>query len=141
MRILRLEKAIIWTDVDTDRSSDPISAGLSWSVKLDKDDFVGKQYILKSKQLGRPTKLIGFEMKDGASVDTGSLIMQDGNIIGRVTSAKFSWARGKCVGLGWAPPDSAKEGASIQIRYKDRFFEAEVVSGAFYDPEGVKLKA
>lgn len=141
MRILRLEKGIIWTDVDTDRSSDALSAGLSWSVKLDKEDFVGKHYLVRAKQLGRPMKLIGFVVKEGATVDTGSLIMRDGKIIGRVTSSKFSWVRGRCVGLGWAPPDLAKEGTTIKIKQKEQFFEAEVVSGAFYDPEGARLKA
>jgi sarcosine oxidase, subunit alpha len=141
MRILRLEKGIIWTDVDTDRASDALSAGLSWSVKFDKEDFIGKHYLLRAKQLGRPMKLIGFVGKEGASVETGSLIMQDGKIIGRVTSGKFSWVRGRYVGLGWAPPELAKEGTTIKIKQKDRLLDAEVVSGAFYDPEGVKLRA
>jgi sarcosine oxidase, subunit alpha len=141
MRILRLEKGIIWTDVDTDRASDALSSGLGWSVKFDKEDFIGKYYLLRAKQLGRPMKLISFVVKGGAIIDTGSLIMQDGKIIGRVTSAKFSWVRSSCVGLGWAPPELAKEGATIKIKQKEQLVEAEVVSGAFYDPEGVKLKA
>ena len=64
-RILRLEKMHILVGQDTDGESNPLEAAMSWIVKLDKDDFVGKWAIEHVKERGLKWMLVGFEKPNG----------------------------------------------------------------------------
>jgi len=141
MKVLRLEKRIIWPDIDTDRSSDGLESGLGWSIKLEKPDFVGKHYLSKTQSEGLKQKVIGFvAMKDNQEITDGDLITDRGGIVGRVTSARYSFAMKKYIGLGWAPVDLTKDRTTIELSHSGKVVEAQLVQGAFYDPEGKRLK-
>jgi len=140
MKILRLEKKIVWPDIDTDRSSDGLETGLGWSIKFEKKDFVGKYYLGKTRQQGFKRKLIGFMVDEDSGVTDGDLIMDRGNIVGRVTSAKYSIVNKKRVGLAWVPADLAKDGGSIEVRHFGKTSEGKIVQDAFYDPTGKRVK-
>jgi sarcosine oxidase subunit alpha len=138
-RILRLEKGHIIVTQDTDALSTPIEAGLSWAVKLDKPDFIGRTSLDNLAHDELRQKLVGFEMDDahvvpaeGAAVVRGTTHAGppqsqrsaqqnsggalDGYPVGRVTSARFSPTLGKAIGLAWVPATDAMLGAEIRIR-------------------------
>ena len=56
-----------------------------------------------------------------------------------MTSSWYSWSLGYPIGLAWVKPEFADEGQRLLIG-KDNM-SASVVKGAFYDPEGAKLRA
>ena len=60
--------------------------------------------------------------------------------LGRVTSARYSFASGAVVGLGWVPAESAADGQVVQVPVNGRLATARLVSGPFYDPEGTRLR-
>ncbi|MFI5449748.1 MAG: 2Fe-2S iron-sulfur cluster-binding protein [Candidatus Bathyarchaeia archaeon] len=140
MKILRLEKKILWPDIDTDRSSDGLETGLGWSIKFEKEDFVGKHYLEKTQQRGFKQKLVGFIVDGDSEVSEGDLIMDRGNIVGRVTSCRYSIVNKKRVGLAWVPAELAKDGGSIEVRHRGKTSEGKIVQRAFYDPEGKRVK-
>src|SRR5581483_4012941 len=84
-RVLRLEKGHIIVTQDTDALSTPLEADMSWIVKFDKDDFIGKTTLTNLKNDGLSQKLVGFEMLDASTVpDEGSQIVRgDGYPVGR----------------------------------------------------------
>lgn len=140
-RRLRLEKKHIIVGHDTDALSDPFGAGMSWIVKLEKEWFVGKPSLLQRKRWGPRERLIGFEMIDAAIVpDEGTQIVENGSIVGRVTSARYSRVLGKSIGMGWVLPERAHAGARIRIQTPEHMAEATVVTAPFYDPKGERLK-
>jgi sarcosine oxidase subunit alpha len=139
-RRLRLDKKHILVSIDTDALSNPIEADLGWLVKLDKPDFVGKQSLARVKERGARQRLIGFRMADGVVPDEASLIVQDGKLAGRVTSARFSQAAGAAVGLAWVPVELANDGGLIQISIDGQLHTATVAEKAFYDPAGERLR-
>ncbi len=141
MRLLSLEKRHIWPTIDTDAASDPLETDLSWAVKMEKTDFVGKHYVLKTVQRGLEQKIIGFLVNGPAIVESGDVIIADGKPVGRVTNARYSYAQKKYVGLGWVPIGLSKEGTTIRIRRDSDLVDATIVSGAFYDPDGARMKA
>jgi len=141
MRILSLEKRHIWPGVDTDAASDALESDLAWAVKFEKEDFVGKHYLLRTQQMGLQRKIIGFTVRGSIVVENGDVIIHDGKPVGRVTNARYSYALKQCVGMSWVPIELAKDGSIIKIRHDGKLIDAEVVSGAFYDPEGKRLKA
>jgi sarcosine oxidase subunit alpha len=141
MRLLSLDKRHIWPSLDTDSASDALEADLAWAVKFEKPDFVGKHYLLMTQQNGLRHKIVGFVVKGSGVVDNGDVIVVGGKVVGRVTTAGFSYLRKRHVGIAWVPIEYAKEGSLISVTHDGQRVEAEVVSGPFYDPEGKKMKS
>ncbi len=141
MRLLSLDKRHIWPTLDTDAASDALETDLGWAVKFEKKDFVGKHYLLKTQREGLRQKIVGFVVKEKAQVNNGDVIVVGGKPVGRITTAGFSYARQKYVGIAWVPIELAKEHSVIPIIHDGRPVEAEIVSGAFYDPEGKRMKS
>jgi sarcosine oxidase subunit alpha len=140
MRLLSLDKRHIWPTLDTDAASDALEADLAWAVKFEKPDFVGKHYLLKTQHDGLQQHIIGFEVKGTGAVSNGDVIVSESKPVGRVTTAGYSYAREKYVGIAWVPAKSANEHNPISIVHDGHPVEAEVVTGAFYDPDGQRMK-
>ncbi len=82
---------------------DPIAAGLGWAVALDapnKPDFIGRAALLKIKTNGPAQKLVGFEMIDHGIARHGYEIVDNGAVIGHVTTGMYSPTLKKNIGLG-----------------------------------------
>ena len=158
-RILRLEKAHIIVGQDTDALSDPLSANMEWAVKLNKPDFLGKRALTRISIEGHQQLLVGFKMVNPDIVpDEGVQIVkrehdeedlelaenrtdQRLEIIGWVTSSRFSPTLREAIGLCWLPADVAvQNGAPFTIRANGELEDAYVCHGAFYDPAGERLR-
>jgi len=153
-RILRLEKAHIIVGQDTDAMSDALSANLAWAVKLNKADFLGKRVLTRISAEGLKQLSVGFKMRRPDVVPPeGTQIVQpkpsespspSGNrqgerleIIGWVTSSRFSPTLGESIGLCWLPIELASQnGATFTVYLNGKLEEATVHHGAFYDPTG-----
>jgi sarcosine oxidase subunit alpha len=62
-------------------------------------------------------------------------------IIGHVTSSRYSPTLGEAIGLCWLPAALAEAGNAFTIRTSEgRLVEAVVHEGPFYDPEGERLQ-
>ncbi|RYE77913.1 MAG: glycine cleavage system aminomethyltransferase GcvT, partial [Myxococcales bacterium] len=59
---LRLEARLSLYGNEIDETTNPLEAGLGWTVKLDKSEFVGREALVAVKAAGLPRKLVGFEM-------------------------------------------------------------------------------
>ena len=140
-RVLRLEKKHLLPGIDTDALSNPLEADLPWIVKLDKDDFIGKESLARAQQRGDRNKLVGFRLSESVVPDLASLVLCDGKLGGRITSCGYSPAVGGTIGLAWVPANLARNGETIQIQVNGRMIPAVVQDEPFYDPSGSKLKS
>lgn len=88
----------------------PHEAGLWAGVKLDKPGgFIGREALLARQ--GRPPdrKLLSFMLDDAeAWVWGGEAILVDGQPVGELSSAGWSLAAGRCVGLGYVRGEAAR---------------------------------
>lgn len=141
MRLLSLDKRHIWPTLDTDAASDALEADLGWAVKFEKPDFVGKHYLLKTQREGFRQHIVGFVVEGTDAVTNGDVIVEDGKPVGRVTTAGYSYARKKYVGIAWVPAKSATPHNALSIIHNGHRVEAEIASAAFYDPEGQRMKS
>jgi sarcosine oxidase subunit alpha len=137
-RVLRLEKGHAIIGQDTDGLTHPLEAGLHWAVKMDKRFFVGQRSleILRRNPLKR--RLVGFTASaSGAGrIQECHLIIDQGQIIGRVTSVVHSPILHRVIGLAFIAPEKAAPGAPFQIRLDDgSLVTATVAEPPFYDPE------
>jgi sarcosine oxidase subunit alpha len=140
-RVLRLEKMHILVGQDTDSESNVLEAGMPWIAKLDKEDFVGKWALEHVQARGFRAQLVGFEMANSVLPPEGGAVVVDGRPAGRVTSARWSDAVGRSIGMAWVPAALAAEGATIEIKVGERLERATVRLKPFYDPEGERLRA
>ena len=63
---LRLEAGLMLYGQDIDETTSPLEAPLAWTVKFDKGDFVGREFLVRQRQEGVKRRLVGFEMIDRA---------------------------------------------------------------------------
>jgi sarcosine oxidase subunit alpha len=146
-RVLRLEKGHLIVGQDTDALSNPYEANMGWAVKLDKEDFLGKPALRMASERGIEKRLVGFEIPDGTLPEEANQIVRPGKgppgleIIGRVTSSRYSLTLDKVIGLGWLPAEMARPGVTFSVRIRGELHTGQVVALPFYDPEGTRLRA
>ena len=139
-RVLRLEKQHFIVGQDTDALTNPIEANMSWVVRFQKPDFIGKPSVERIQARDKRSILVGFVMEEGVP-EEGDQIVEDGALVGRVTSSRYSPTLGKGIGLGWLEPSYAENGTPITIKSHDKLLRAHVHTAPFYDPEGERLKS
>ena len=137
---LRLEARLPLYGQDLNDDTTPLEAGLGWVVKLDTDDFVGRDALRAQKERGIERKLAGFVMR-GRGIARHDYPIHaaagddPGPVIGTVTSGGPGPTVGKNVGLGYVPVAAATEGTRLVIDCRGRMTPAEVVKGPFYRRE------
>ncbi len=139
-RLLRLEKKHVIIGQDTDALSNPFDCDMSWVVKLDKPDFIGRHALERLKSQPSESRLVGFYVSDGGRPEDGNAIVMGGHLVGRTTSVRFSPQLNKYIGLAWVPAKHAKPGTVVGIRGNDKTQSAVITQEPFYDPEGTRLK-
>ena len=129
---LRLEMGYCLYGNDINDETSPLEAGLGWITKFTKD-FVNSEALAKEKAAGSTKKLIGFELTDRGIPRQGYTIVSDeGETIGEVTSGTMSPSLGKGLGLGYVKTEFAKAGTSINIQIRKNTVAATVVKLPFY---------
>ena len=136
-RLLRLEKGHIIVSQDTDGLTNPLEADMEWVLAKKRPFYVGKRSIdIQRDHLAR--KLVGFEIPDHAAPlpKECHLVIQDGDIAGRVTSCSWSPSLDKPIGLAYVPLDKAEPGSDFQVRVEGgRMVDCKVVPIPFFDPD------
>jgi aminomethyltransferase len=128
---LRFEMRYCLYGNDIDKTTNPLEAGLAWIVKLNKDDFIGKENLSKIKEAGIRKKLVGFEAVSTGVPRPHQGIHNDGKKIGHVTSGTFSPSLKKGIGMGYVDMPLHKVGSKLQVMGKTPV-AVEVIKGPFY---------
>lgn len=111
----------------------PIMAGLGIFVKLDKEEFIGKEALAKQKAEGAPKKLVGIELHDKAIPRHGYAVLKDGNIIGEVTTGYHTISTDKSVCMALIDSQYATLGSEVEIQIRKKTFPGTVCKKRFYD--------
>jgi sarcosine oxidase, subunit alpha len=141
-RILRLEKGHFIIGQDTDGLTNPLEAQAAWAVKMQKPFFVGQRSLRILQQRGPRQLLMGFEI-DGLApaLKECHLIIEGGDIAGRVTSVTYSHTLGKTIGLAMVKPALAKIGTPLSMRLSDgSMVQATAAATPFYDRDNRRQK-
>jgi len=136
---LRTEMGFSLYGHELDEESNPFEAGLSWVLKLDKEEnFVGKEALCLLKEEGKYLRRVGFKMiEKGIPRSEYTICDEAGNEIGVVTSGTHSPTLGIGIGMGRVKPGARKKGTSLLIDMRGKLRRAEVVSLPFV-PSRVK---
>ena len=129
---LRLEKGFCLYGNDIDDTTSPLEGGLGWITKLDKGDFVDRDFLAKQKEEGVSRKLVGFELVDkGVPRHDYPVVDAEGNVIGKVTSGTQSPMKKTGIGLAYVAKGHNKIGSDIFIQVRNKNLAAKVVKTPF----------
>ncbi len=143
-RLLRLEKGHLIVGQDTDALTHPYEADLGWAIKAKKPFFIGSRslQILAARPLAR--QLVGLALPQSSKVplpEECHLIIEDGEIAGRITSVAHRTTLGQPIAMAFVTPEMASPGREVTIRVAGgKLLVATVVPMPFYDPENTRQK-
>ena len=120
---------------DIDETTNPIEAGLSWVVKLDKGEFRGRPAIAAMKERGPSRKLVGLVVQGGVARH-GHEVTMEGAVVGNVTSGTFGPTVRKNIALAYVPTGLAAIGTAVRVRIRGKDVPATVVKTPFYKRSG-----
>jgi 4-methylaminobutanoate oxidase (formaldehyde-forming) len=127
----------------------PLEAGLGFTCAWDKPGgFIGREALLRQREAGVPHKrLLQFRLDD----ETECLfheepLFADGQPVGVITSGMFGHRVGGSLGMGYVKRPHAITADWIantrfEIGVGDRRVPAQAQVGAWYDPQGLRIKA
>lgn len=111
----------------------PITAGLGMFVKLDKEEFIGKEALARQKAEGTAKKLVGIELKDKAIARHGYPVLSpEGDTIGEVTTGYRCISVDKSACMALVDSSYAKVGTEVQVQIRKKVFPGTVVKKQFY---------
>jgi aminomethyltransferase len=111
----------------------PLTAGLSWVIKPDKGDFIGRTALLKAKEYGLKSKLVGLEVVDPGIVRADAkLFNSDGEEVGFVTSGTKPPTVNRSVCLGFVPVELSAPESKLFAEVRGKKLLVKVVKTPFY---------
>lgn len=130
---LRLEARLALYGNDITEETNPFEAGLGWTVKLNKPDFIGQAALRTIHEAPLKRQLVGFEMTGRGIARHGyALLDKAQHVIGECTSGAPSPTLGKNIGLGYVPVAMAEPETEIWVDCRGRIIPARVVETPFY---------
>jgi len=138
---LRLEKGYRLWGNELHTEYNPYEAGISWTVRLKKGDFLGREALLRMKEQGVSRKLccLTFTTPEGIALGKEP-ILHGGTPVGYVTSANYGYSVGKYIAYGYLPIELAEDGAELAVEYFGTQHPVVLTSEPLYDPKNEKLK-
>ena len=128
---LRIEMKYSLYGNDINENINPIESGLSWLVKFDKDDFIGKESLIKIKKNPMLTSVC-LIMIDRAIPRNGYEVYIGTNKIGTVTSGTMSPSLGRGIAIAQIKKKYYFLDENIQINVRGVMKLAKIIKPPFY---------
>lgn len=140
---MRIEKTYrTWkTDLSTDYTL--LECGMARFIKWDKPEFVGKSALENEKQQGSKRQFTVMVIED-SDYDAPYManLLNDGKIVGEVTSGNFGYRVNKSIALGMVQTGSASPGTELEIEiYGERYKAIVQEDQALWDPSNERIRA
>ncbi|HEY6566952.1 MAG TPA: glycine cleavage system aminomethyltransferase GcvT [Actinomycetota bacterium] len=133
--VLRLEMGYPLYGQDLFESVTALEAGLSWAVSFDKGAFRGRESLVRQREEGLPSRLLGLRMQERRHIPRAHYPVFVGDqLVGEVTSGTFSPLLGTGVALAYLwPVDLVTVGDLVEVDIRGRRGKAQVVRPPFVD--------
>jgi glycine cleavage system T protein len=139
---LRLEKGYRYYSADVTQLESPYEAGLGFCVDLDKGDFIGREALVRQKQVGVKRKLstLVLDGNEFTQIYGGEAVYHEGKIITRVRSGGFGYTLNKNILFAYLPMELAKIGTRLEVDLIEGRFQGAVTVTVLFDPKGEHLR-
>ncbi|WP_419855428.1 GcvT family protein [Candidatus Poriferisodalis sp.] len=154
MNTLRLECGYRHWGHDISDEDTPLEAGLGFAIAWDKQrDFIGRAALEAQRHEPRTHRLIQFRLEDpDVLAYHDEPIRRDGELVGRVTSAMWSYTEDRCLAMGYVTHPTAADpepqavtkawldAGSFDIEIAGRRIAATPSIRSFYDPTNQRVR-
>ncbi len=110
----------------------PLEAGLGVFVKLDKDNFIGKDAVVALKEEGLSRKIVGIELDANAVARAGYEVEAGGEEAGIVTTGYHSITLDKSICMAMLRKPFTELGTRVDVRIRKKSFPGTVCRKRFY---------
>ena len=129
---LRLEAAMPLYGHELSEEIDPLTAGLSFAVKLDKPDFIGREALQKIKMNAHHPVRVGLQLGSRRIARENSEVYSGERRIGRVTSGSFSPSREQSIAMAYVDASLSEAGTAVDVDIRGKRESATIVTLPFY---------
>ncbi len=129
---LRLEAGMCLYGNELDEETTPLEARISFAVKLQKENFIGKEALLKQKDKGVKRKRVSLKMLDRGIPRQNHKVYKDGKETGEITSGTFSPLLKRGIAMALVQSDHAKRGEEVIVKIRNQEVNAQIVKSPFY---------
>lgn len=145
LNAMRLEKGYQAWGSDFGIEYTAQEAGIERFVNTNKPDFVGRDSFIVNTAKDKGYHFTGFIVEaeeNGIHIDPlgSDPILQNGNIVGYISSAGTGYRIGKQIAMGYLH-HKAKVGDQYEVDVLGRRFTMRVATMPFYDPDNQRLKS
>jgi aminomethyltransferase len=126
--VLRLEVCYPLYGHELNDDVTPLDAGLSWTVKLAKDNFIGKAALADYKP---HLQLLKLSLERGIPREGYDVLDSENNVIGKVTSGTMSVITGKGIAMALVEKSKNPKNKKYAIKIRTTSYEATLHSKAF----------
>jgi 4-methylaminobutanoate oxidase (formaldehyde-forming) len=140
---LRLEKGYRYWSAEISPDYTPLEAGLSFAVKMEKGDFIGKAALLKQKEAGIQQKLCCMTLADNRVIALGKEPIRPigrQEIIGWVASGGYGYSVARSIVYAYLPLEFARLGTELEIEFFGERVCAVVERSPLWDPKGERIR-
>jgi glycine cleavage system aminomethyltransferase T len=142
----RIEKAYRHFGHDITDEDHVLEAGLGFSVKVNKGDFIGRDAVLRKMESGLERRMVQFRLKNPEPLlFHNEAVVRDGVIVGPVTSGNYGHFLGGAIGMGYVPCKGQTEADVLASHYEIEVagvrHEAIASLAPMYDPKSERVRA
>jgi 4-methylaminobutanoate oxidase (formaldehyde-forming) len=146
MSSLRIERGFRSWGHDIGPTVSPLESGIGFAVDFKKPQFIGRDALLRQKELGMSRRLLSFVFDSPeAFPNHHEPIYRDGQRCGSVTSASFGHTLGHAVALGWVNAGAVDPSGIAQSRFEievaDRRHSVTAHVRPPVDPAGLRMRS
>jgi aminomethyltransferase len=131
---LRLEASMPLYGHELDEQTNPLEAGLTWAVKLNKTDFIGRSSLLAAKeQVGKTGRQrVGLMLDGRRAARENCPVLAGETTVGRITSGSFTPTLERSIAMAYVDVAHASIGTKLTIDIRGNQEPATVVPLPFY---------
>ncbi|MEP1444428.1 MAG: FAD-dependent oxidoreductase [Hyphomicrobiales bacterium] len=142
----RIEKGYRHFGHDITGEDHVTEAGLGFAAKTTKENFIGRDAILRKKEEGLNLRLVQFMLDDPEPLlFHNEPVVRDGEIVSYVTSGNYGHHLGAAIGMGYVPCKGETIEQMLSSHYEIEIAGTRVKATAslkpLYDPKSERVKA
>jgi aminomethyltransferase len=119
---------------DIDETVNPLESGQGWTVKFDKEKFIGKEALAEINKEGINRKLVGLYVPQGGIPRSKMEVRKNHKKIGCITSGNYCPSLKKVYAMAILDLPYTEKGSKVDIVIRNKEVEAEVVDIPFVMP-------
>jgi aminomethyltransferase len=123
---LRLEMGYCLYGNDIDETTNPLDAGIGWTVRFDKAAFMGHDALRRVKTEGPKRRLVGLVLDADRIARHGWEVFAGETRVGTVTSGSMGISIGKPVAMAYVDAAAASNGTRVELRARGQALSAVV---------------